>query len=213
MMENSGFRNPRGARGSSIIELAIILPVLLMLVLGVVDFARAIQFNNILVAVSREGANLASRTNANTAALQQNIITALDNTATPLIMSSHGMIYITQITGTHVNATCTDAPPTYCDCATYPKVDMQTRAIPPATPNDATLLPSRVWTCPTSFSNSDGSCNNSSSWSNPSQTTATLPMTLCGGQKIYTVETLYNYQVIVNYVMKTGPKLYSLTAL
>ena len=208
-MDNTGFRNPKAAQGSSLVELAIILPVLLMLALGVVDFARTIQFNNILVAMSREGANLASRTTAS----PQQIIIALENTANPLAMPAHGMVYITQITGTHKINSCVDASPTYCNCATYPKVTMQTRAIPPATPNDAALLPSQVWPCPTSFSASDGSCNNSSSWSDPAQTTAALPMTLCGGQTIYAVETLYNYQVIVKYVMKTGPKLYSLTAL
>ncbi|MCX7102800.1 MAG: pilus assembly protein [Methylobacter sp.] len=211
MMANSGFQNPRSARGASMIEMCFVLPVMLMLVLGVVDFARAIQFNNILVAMSREGANLASRTNANTANLQQNIITALNSTSNPLVMPTHGMIYITKIIGTHVS-NCTDMTPTFCTCTTYPKVETQIRSIL-TNPNDVTLLPSRVWTCPTSFSNSDGSCINSSTWINPSQTSATLPLTLCGGQEIYAVETLYNYQVIVNYVMKTGPRLYSLTAL
>ena len=52
----------RRARGISLVELALVLPVLLLLVLGVVDFSRAIQFNNILVNLTREGANLSART-------------------------------------------------------------------------------------------------------------------------------------------------------
>lgn len=208
-MENTGFRNLRAAQGQSLIELALILPVLLMLALAVVDYARAIQFNNILVAMSREGANLASRTKET----PQNIIRALENTAEPLDMATHGMMYITQITGRKVVPTCVDAPPTFC--ATYPQVQAQTRAIPPAPPatSDAALLPSRVWTCPTSFSASDGSCTNSAGWADPTQTTAALPMTLSNGEEVYAVEMLYNYTVIVNYVMKTGPELYSLTVL
>jgi len=67
------------SQGQSLIELAILLPLLLMLVFGVIDYARAIQFNNILVAMSREGANLASRTSA----LPQDIIRALNVTADP----------------------------------------------------------------------------------------------------------------------------------
>lgn len=197
-MENTGFRNPRAAQGQSLIELAIILPVLLMLALGVVDYARAIQFNNILVAMSREGANLASRTNET----PRNIITALNNTAEPLVMATDGMVYITQIMGRKVVPTCIDAPPTFC--ATYPQVQAQTRAIT----GDATL-PSQVWACSTSWLG-DGSCNPVPVWVAP---TATLPMTLSDGEVVFAVETLYDYTVIVNYVMETGPKLYSLTVL
>jgi Flp pilus assembly protein TadG len=197
-MENTGFRNPRAAQGQSLIELAIILPVLLMLALGVVDYARAIQFNNILVAMSREGANLASRTTET----PQNIIAALNNTAEPLVMATDGRVYITKIMGRKVVPTCIDAPPTFC--ATYPQVQAQTRAIT----GDATL-PSRVWACSTSWLG-DGSCNPVPAWVAP---TATLPMTLSDGEIVFAVETLYDYTVIVNYVMATGPKLYSLTVL
>lgn len=197
MMENTGLRNPKAARGSSLIELAIILPVLMLLVLGVVDFARAIQFNNILVAMSREGANLASRTTAT----PQNIITALNNTAAPLVMSSNGMIYITQIIGTKAISTCVS------NCTIYAKVQAQTREITGTNSNNG--LPSQVW-------------NNCITWSagkcvtfpsGVANNTASLAMTLSDGETVYAVETRYNYTVIVNYVMKTGPKLYSLTVL
>ncbi len=207
-MENSGFRNPRVAQGQSLIELALILPLLLMLALGVVDFARAIQLNNILVAMSREGANLASRTTET----PQNIITALNTTAEPLVMATDGMVYITQIMGRRVIPTCIDAPPTYC--ATFPQVQAQTRAIT----GNATL-PSQVWICPTSWLG-NGNCNPLPAWVN---TTAilpktringvTLPMALRDGEVVFAVETLYDYTVIVNYVMETGPELYSLTVL
>lgn len=196
MIKNSGFKIQAASQGQSLIELAILLPLLLMLVLGVVDYARAIQFNNILVAMSREGANLASRTSET----PPNIIRALNNTAEPLVMATRGRVYITKIIGTKVVSTCVDTPPTYC--ATYPKVASQTIAI-----TGAANLPSRVWACAAGW-NGSGVCN-----SVPSNASATLPMSLKNGEEVYAVETLYDYNVIVNYVMQTGPKLYSLTVL
>lgn len=186
------------SQGQSMIELALVLPLLLMLVLGVVDFARAIQFNNILVAMSREGANLASRSSES----PQNIMRALANTAAPLAMASHGRIYITEIIGRKVVPTCVDSPPTFC--TTFPQVQAQTRST-----NGASTLPSRVWNCPNSWLG-NGSCHQVLAWGN---TTAAISIPLKDGEIVYAVETIYDYTVLVNYVMDTGPKLYSLTVL
>lgn len=85
----------RRTRGISLVELALVLPVLLLLVLGVVDFSRAIQFNNILVNLTREGANLSARTTEQ----PQYILRALIDTATPLDMNADGIMYITKLVG------------------------------------------------------------------------------------------------------------------
>lgn len=85
----------RRTRGISLVELALVLPVLLLLVLGVVDFSRAIQFNNILVNLTREGANLSARTTEQ----PQYILRALIDTATPLAMNADGIMYITKLVG------------------------------------------------------------------------------------------------------------------
>lgn len=85
----------RHARGLATVELALVLPVLLVLVLGVIDFSRAIQFNNVLVHLTREGANLAARTTEQPAY----ILKALMDTATPLEMNTDGMMYISKIEG------------------------------------------------------------------------------------------------------------------
>jgi Flp pilus assembly protein TadG len=82
-------------RGTSLIEFALLLPLLLTLTLGVVDFGRAIQFNNIMTAMAREGANLAARTTEDSGA----IIVALNATSEPLDMSANGMVYITALVG------------------------------------------------------------------------------------------------------------------
>ncbi|MGC1443597.1 MAG: TadE/TadG family type IV pilus assembly protein, partial [Burkholderiaceae bacterium] len=81
--------------GGAVVEMALFLPFLLILLFGVVDFARAVHYDNILVHISREGANLASRT----LTPKQNIINALSQTAEPLDIQQDGMIYITTIVG------------------------------------------------------------------------------------------------------------------
>lgn len=50
----------RSESGAALVEFAIVLPILLVLVFGVVDFARAFYTVNNLTAAVREGARLAS---------------------------------------------------------------------------------------------------------------------------------------------------------
>lgn len=45
-------------RGVEIIELAIVLPVIFMLVLGIIEFGRAFQMAQLLTSAAREGARL-----------------------------------------------------------------------------------------------------------------------------------------------------------
>jgi Flp pilus assembly protein TadG len=64
------------------IELALILPILLLLGFGGTELSHAILYNNMLINMSREGANLASRTTQS----PQFIIDALNHTSAPLKM-------------------------------------------------------------------------------------------------------------------------------
>jgi len=80
--------------GQSLVEMAIVLPVLLVLAFGIFDVSRAIQANNIIINMSREGASLASRSQV----APQDIMNSLAATAQPLSMSTNGAIYITQVT-------------------------------------------------------------------------------------------------------------------
>jgi Flp pilus assembly protein TadG len=82
--------------GQSIVELALVLPLLLALVVGIFDLSRAIQANNIISNMSREGANLASRT-PRTSITYQEIMHSLAHTAQPLTMDTNGMMYITEV--------------------------------------------------------------------------------------------------------------------
>jgi Flp pilus assembly protein TadG len=47
-------------KGQSIIEFAVILPILLMVLFGITEFGRAIMVTNVLNTASREGARLAA---------------------------------------------------------------------------------------------------------------------------------------------------------
>ena len=49
MKTGHNLRRARGASGQSLVEFAIALPVLLVMVLGVADLGRAIEYNNILI--------------------------------------------------------------------------------------------------------------------------------------------------------------------
>lgn len=51
-----------GERGQSALELALILPILLMLVVGIAEFGRAWMTVNVLTGAVREGARLAAVT-------------------------------------------------------------------------------------------------------------------------------------------------------
>jgi Flp pilus assembly protein TadG len=84
-----------GHTGSAFVELAIVLPLLILLALGVFDFARAIHAKNMITNMSREGANLASRTTTN----GSDIMNAIAYTAQPLNMTNYGAIYITVVQG------------------------------------------------------------------------------------------------------------------
>lgn len=47
-------------KGQSIIEFAVVLPILLMVLFGITEFGRAIMVTNVLNTASREGARLAA---------------------------------------------------------------------------------------------------------------------------------------------------------
>lgn len=186
------------SKGNSMIEMAFSLPIMLMLVLGVVDFSRSILFNNILIYMSREGAHLASRFAEDYP--NPIIIKALNSTADPLVMNApsatrvpQGMIYITHITGVLVGSTVAAI------------VQEQYR-----TPDGKTSLLSRKWQCPSW--DSTGKCIVPTATNNR-VVTLPLPSPLPLSLDVYFVETIYDYIPITNYVMKNDIELYSFTLL
>ena len=57
-------RKPRSERrrGAALVEMALVLPVFLSVVLGIIEFGRAMMISNLLANASREGARLAVMT-------------------------------------------------------------------------------------------------------------------------------------------------------
>lgn len=86
-------------QGLAAVEFALLLPLLLILLFGVIDLARAMQASVIMVNVSREGANLVSRGSTQVETGSQDIIYALMASTPPLNVNQQGMVYITRVMG------------------------------------------------------------------------------------------------------------------
>jgi len=174
------------AAGQSMIELAMILPILMLLCFGAAEMSHAILYNNILINMSREGANLASRTTQS----PQFIINALNNTSAPLVMTTHGMIFISRVTGIDGGSGLV-----------LPVIDEQYKAVY----GNGTLV-SRLWQCP--HWDATGNCT----LPVPITTrVVNLPFALGLGYQVYVVEALYDYIPLTNLFLTTSEQLYSVT--
>ncbi len=172
--------------GQSLLELSMILPILLLLCFGAAELSHAILFNNMLINMSREGANLASRTTQS----PQFIIDALNHTSAPLQMEVQGMIFISRVTGTDAGSGLI-----------LPVIDEQYRAVY----GNGALL-SRLWQCPHWETN--GNCT----LPVPNATrVVALPFSLKLGYQVYVVETLYDYNPLTHLFLTTSAQLYSVT--
>jgi Flp pilus assembly protein TadG len=90
---------PARQHGVAAVEFALLLPLLLIMLYGMIDLSRAVQANVIMVNVSREGANLVSRGNTQVETGSQEIIYALMASTPPLNVNQQGMVYITRVMG------------------------------------------------------------------------------------------------------------------
>ena len=93
-------------RGASIVEFAFILPILVMLLFGIVDFGRLIQARLVVANVSREGGSLASRVGIDNDVANptddrsefNKVMNLLYSSAFPLdLRGADGKIFITRI--------------------------------------------------------------------------------------------------------------------
>lgn len=199
----------RAARGIASIEFGILLPIFIFLTLPVIDFARAIQANLILVNLTREGANLASRSSAYT---PQVIMNTLAQTTPPLKMSQRGMIYITKIMG---NAeTCAGK-----GCVR--NIVLEQYRWTGGWSLGGTVPGSQVWNCGTGSGSwaSDGSCSGLPTGGTSSPTANAMAGLLNDGEIVFVVESYYNFDMffkgLTMGVLKMpdiGPNLYSATS-
>jgi hypothetical protein len=82
-----------GKKGIAALELAFILPMLLILVFGIIDFGRLIQARLIVSNVSREGGSLASRGFKS----GDDLLGMLQSSGAPLDLNGSGKIYVSRI--------------------------------------------------------------------------------------------------------------------
>ena len=87
-----------GECGVSALEMALILPLILLIVFGIIDFGRLYSARVVLTNLAREGGSLASRDiDPNPPPPPPNLITMLQDGASPLNLANSGQIYITKI--------------------------------------------------------------------------------------------------------------------
>lgn len=194
----------RRQAGLAAVEFALILPLLMLLLLGVIDLSRGIEADLVLTNLSREGANLSERSSQP----PQTVMDALAASAPPLDMNHRGMMYITQVMGVAGGA------------GTRSVVIAQYRWDDAAKNLGYTVShyapPSKIWSC-TSWSSADGSCNNIPAPA-AAPTSSMMNGTLTEGQVIYVVESFYQYHSVFSgtslgsYTLPViGPNLYSMT--
>jgi hypothetical protein len=75
----------RDQKGQALVELALILPLLLLLAFGTIEFSNMIDINLALTHVTREGANLTSRDRTLTEAELQGYLDTVINAAKPVL--------------------------------------------------------------------------------------------------------------------------------
>ena len=110
-------RRHRSQRGAAAVEFALVVPVLLALVLGIVEFGRAYYIETTLSSAAREGVrSMALQNDATTAR------TTTKNAATGLTLtdSQIAISYLSPVTATSCTVTGTTAPPSVVVTITYP---------------------------------------------------------------------------------------------
>ena len=192
-------------RGIAAVEFALLLPFLLLLLFGMIDVARALQANIILVNLSREGANLVSRGNTQLESGSQDIIYALMASAPPLDVNQHGMVYITRVMGVVSNGQSRSV------VLDQYRWDDRARNLGAGT--SGYNPGSRVYAC--------GAWNGPVCAAvDPSRRPGVTVMSgqLADGEVIYVVETFYQYEMLLaGYTVGAlslptlGPNLYSMT--
>ncbi len=82
----------RRFRGLAAVEFAMVLPIMLVILFGIIDLGRAILTYQVLINISRESANLAARGTP-----MADAIAAVSLSANPLDLRAHGYVVLTEV--------------------------------------------------------------------------------------------------------------------
>jgi Flp pilus assembly protein TadG len=69
----------RNRRGAAVVEFAVVAPVFIMLVFGMIEYGRMVMVQQLLTNASREGARMGVLDGATTASVQTSVTTYLSN--------------------------------------------------------------------------------------------------------------------------------------
>lgn len=174
------------SRGIAAVEFALLLPILLLLFIALIDVARALQANMIIINLGREGANLASRGKLQLSENAQAIIGQVAASAPPLDMNKLGMIYITRIMGSTANGvTRSIVLEQYRWDDSVNNRGYRVSGYAPV---------SKIWTCGSWASTPAGSCVVPSGNSAPA--VSMMSGQLLDGEVIYVVEVFYKFNML-----------------
>lgn len=195
----------RRQAGVAAVEFALMLPILLLLLFGMFDAARALQASIIMVNVGREGANLVARGNTQLETGSQDIFYALMASAPPLNVNQQGMIYVTRVMGVVQNGV---ARSVVLDQYRWDDAvrNLGYRA-------SGYLPVSSAFACPAW---NGSACSGINSSARP--TVDIMTGKLADGEVVHVVETFYRYDMLISSAATSalglpvyGPDLYSST--
>jgi hypothetical protein len=207
-MTTAPYSRRRRSAGIAAVELALMLPVIVLVLMSLVDLARGMQANMILINLSREGANLSKRNYLSLADSAQTIIGQLAASAPPLDLNNRGMLYITRVMGKASGSTTrTIVLEQYRWDDSVNNRGFRVSGYAPT---------SKVWTCGNWASGVSGTC------SVPTDTSAPVISLMSGqladGEEVYVVEAFYKFNMVFSTITAgslglgtIGPDLYSMT--
>ncbi len=163
--------------GFAAIEMLWVTPVILLMIFGVIEVSQILQAYNIMVGMSREAANLVSRSTTYSA---EQIMTIVATTSGTLDMQSDGIIYIT-----HISGRGDDAPPVVTEQFVWSLSGAE--------------HVSEVWDQCVNWV--DDSCVIDED--EPPQL-LTFPIDLNSGESVYAVEVFYNFVPLSNYIFDSS---------
>ncbi|NRF16230.1 TadE/TadG family type IV pilus assembly protein [Vibrio coralliilyticus] len=157
--------------GFAAVEMALITPFMLVMIGGIIEVTQLLQSNSVMIGMSREAANLVSRTSTNT---PDEIMTLVATTSAPLDMNSDGVMYITLVVGQE------SADPYVSEQYVWS--------------NSGLVHSSSTWDQCTTWTNSQ--CE----LPDPLPELTDFPITLADNESVYVVEIHYEYTPLTNYL-------------
>jgi Flp pilus assembly protein TadG len=101
----SGRRRRQARLGAAVTEFALVAPIFFMMVIGFIEFGRALMVQEVLINASRVGARMASTTGSSTSAVQSAVTSYASSVAVPNVSVVVSPDPATAVAGTAINVT------------------------------------------------------------------------------------------------------------